>query len=270
VIFALAVLKIKKKRWFLLPLGLTLLSFLAAFVVFYSINRGVRIDYIQESGGDTLLFADRGKAIAVDFSDGSADGASALVTQAYDAGCTELEALIFSHYHNMTAHFIDVVAGNIKLRSIRLPSPQSEWERGVAKRLIQEAELHGVAVFFDTDDLAIPTVSIQTMEHELFPNDRHTALLLAVRANGKTLVYANASLPESKLLPKYQNLMQNAHVLILGSTGFKSASPIPFPSPTGQTQTIIFSKQKLLPLITYMDAETKALSDVSRYTFYFN
>lgn len=269
VIFALAVVEIKKKRWFLLPIGLTLLSFFAAFAVSYGINRGVRFDYIQESGGDTLLFADRGKAIVVDFSDGSADGAAALVAHAYEAQCTEIEALIFSHYHNMTAHFIDVVAGNIKLRSIRLPTPQSEWESGVAKRLIQEAELHGVPVFFGTEDLNAPTIKIQAMEHELFPNDRHTALLLSVVSNGKTLVYANASLPTSKLLTKYQNLMQNADILIFGSTGFKSDSPIPFPSPTNQTKTVIFAKKKVEQLVPYMDAETEVLIDVTGYTQYF-
>ncbi|MBQ8416927.1 MAG: hypothetical protein IJX13_08565, partial [Clostridia bacterium] len=238
------------------------------FGITYGIDSGVRCEYIQKSGGDILLFSDRGKAVAVDFTDGSADGASTLVSEAYVAQCTELETLIISHYHNMASHFIDVVAGGIKVRSIRLPTPQSEWESAVAKRLVQEAEVHGIEVRFDMDELPIRELNLQILDHELFESDRHTALLLSATANGKTAVYANSSIPDSTLFPLAKNFMRNADLFILGDTGYKSASPTAFPVLSDKTETVILAKEKLRRLLPLLERRSDVIIAPPLHLFY--
>ena len=70
---------------------------------------------------------------------------------ANDARCTEIDDLVFCRYYNQATYFIASLAAKLRVERVHFPTPTDDRERAIAARLAEEAELHGIEVFYDAE-----------------------------------------------------------------------------------------------------------------------
>ena len=246
----IAIAKLKKvRRWFLLPLALSLVTVLISVCVTYLPSRGTSFSFVHAGGGDLILFTDKDKSVMIDFSDGTAGGAVQLIGIANDLRCTELDDLVLSHYHNRDTYFINSVARRIRVKTIHLPYPNNDNERAIASQLTKEAERHGIDVVFGVEDLAIDHLKILALEHHTMPHERHDALLFSAKVNGEVFTYINGSLPQSPLINEMYDMINIADHIIIGDTGFSSSESTSVSHLWKAHETIFVTEEKLLRFI---------------------
>ena len=246
----IAVARLKKlQRWLFVPLILAFVTVLTSFCVTYLPNRGTSFSVVHASGGELLLFTNRGKSVMVDFTDGTAGGGAETLGIANDLRVTELDDLILSHYHNRNTYFISSMAKRIRVKTLHLPHPVDEVERAIANQLKKEAERHGIAVVFGVDDLAIETIEVLAFDHCTMPNTRHDALLFSASVNGEVFTYINGSVPQSPLADKMYGMMNAATHIVIGDTGFSNSESCAVPFLWQNCKTIFVTDEKVLRFI---------------------
>lgn len=246
----IAVAKLKNvKKWLVLPLILSVITILTSLCVTYLPNRGTSFSFVHASGGDLLLFTEKNKSIAIDFSDGTATGGMHLVGIANELRCTELDDLVLTHYHNRDTYFIASMARRIRVKTLHLPHPIDDEERAIANQLKREAERHGICVVFGVEDLAIDSVNILAFDHTTMPHERHDALLFSVAINGEIFTYINGSVPQSPLANKMYKMLDDAQYVMIGDTGFSNSESTAVPHLWYIHKAIYVTDNKLLRLI---------------------
>ena len=65
--------------------------------------------------------------------------------------CDEKKS-VFVRYYNQGTYLISDLSSRMLVRRLHLPTPSDERERAIAERLSEEAELHGIEVFFDAEE----------------------------------------------------------------------------------------------------------------------
>lgn len=246
----IAVVTLKNvKKWLLVPLALSFVTILTSFAVTYLPNRGTSFSLVHASGGDLLLFTEKGKSVAVDFSDGTATGGMEIVGIANELRCSELDDLILTHYHNRDTYFIASMARRIRVKTLHLPHPINEEERAIANQLTKEAERHGIRVVFGADDLAIDDLNILAFDHTTMPHDRHDALLFSAKVNEEVFTYINGSVPQSPLADKMYELLDDAKYVIVGDTGFSNSENTAVPHLWYTHEAVYVTEEKLLRFI---------------------
>lgn len=246
----IAVAKLKNvKKWLVLPLILSVITILTSLCVTFLPNRGTSFSFVHASGGDLLLFTEKNKSIAIDFSDGTATGGMHLVGIANELRCTELDDLVLTHYHNRDTYFIASMARRIRVKTLHLPHPIDDEERAIANQLKREAERHGICVVFGVEDLAIDSVNILAFDHTAMPHERHDALLFSVAINGEIFTYINGSAPQSPLANKMYKMLDDAQYVMIGDTGFSNSESTAVPHLWYIHKAIYVTDNKLLRLI---------------------
>lgn len=247
----IAVAKLKRvQRWCLVPLALSFITILTSLCVTYLPNRGTSFSFVHAGGGDLILFTNKDKSVIVDFSDGTAGGGVQLLGIANDLRCTELDDLVLTHYHNRDTYFIYSMAKRIRVKTLHLPHPNSREEQSIANQLAKEAERHGIAVVFGTENLAIDDLKIPAFEHQTMPHERHDALLFSAEVGGEVFTYINGSLPESSLVHRMHDAMNAADYVILGETGFSNTESTVIEHSWKVHKAVFVTEEKLLRFIT--------------------
>ena len=109
----------------------------------------------NEKHGDFYALCEGGNIVTVAVGDGFSSEAVDLAAFASEQRCTEIGDLVLTKYTNRQAYFVASVSSRIIVRRLRLPPPENEREWAIARRLVQEAELHGIEVSYDTDELCV-------------------------------------------------------------------------------------------------------------------
>ncbi len=246
----IAVAKLKNvKKWLLLPLALSFATVLTSLCVTYLPNRGTSFSLVHASGGDLLLFTNKAKSVAVDFSDGTATGGMQIITIANELRCTELDDLILTHYHNRDTYFIASMAKRIRVKTLHLPSPIDDEERAIANQLTKEAERHGIRVVFGADDLAIDDLKVLAFEHTTMPHERHDALLFSAEVEGEVFTYINGSVLQSPIENEMHKMLDAAKYVIIGDTGFANSESTAVPHLWQEHEAVYVTEEKLLRFI---------------------
>ena len=183
-------------------------------------------------------------------SDGTAGGGVQLLGIANDLRCTELDDLVLTHYHNRDTYFIYSMAKRIRVKTLHLPHPNSREDQSIANQLAKEAERHGIAVVFGTENLAIDDLKIPAFEHQTMPHERHDALLFSAEVGGEVFTYINGSLPESSLVHRMHDAMNAADYVILGETGFSNTESTVIEHSWKVHKAVFVTEEKLLRFIT--------------------
>ena len=265
----IAVAKLKNvKKWLLLPLALSFITVLTSLAVTYLPNRGVSFSFVHSSGGDLILFTDRGRSVVVDFADGTATGGMQVVNIATELRCTEFDDLILTHYHNRDTYFIASMARRIRVKTLHLPHPINEEERAIANQLTKEAERHGMRVVFGAEDLAIDGLEVLAFEHTTMPHERHDALLFSVSVNGEVFTYINGSVPQSPIEEKMHQMLNAAKYVIVGDTGFANSESTAVPHLWQEHEAVYVTEEKLLRFIENANIFSNIVRVVDPITFF--
>ncbi len=223
VLICLAVFKLRRLLWGLLPIGLALVT------IFYAVwwgevgNDETYVDYLHGGSGEVLLVTRGAHGFAVDFAEGGASEAYALAKTASERGCTELELLIVTHYHNMTTHFLHALSSWIEVQTVWLPPTENEEERLIALRIREEAKRCGMEIAEELNPTPIEGVTLLEATHAHYRSGRHPALLFALSTDSHTLTYCNASVAGSVLYDRAAALLSVSDYVIVGSTGTEDA-----------------------------------------------
>lgn len=153
VLVMLAVLKIKHVLYYtVIPVCMVLLFLVSAYLTANAPRR-----YLAPIEGmrDFHALSVGGEMIAVAVGDAYAGEASALADYAAEMRCTELGDLFLDRYINRQTYFVSEIASRIRVRQLHLPTPRNERERAIAKRIEEEARMHGMEVLYDARGLCI-------------------------------------------------------------------------------------------------------------------
>ena len=147
----LAILPLRKRLW-----ALTVPILLVAVLVSSQLSTQSMepaVYTFQTGNGEVRLYTERGRAIAVNDTSGAATASYQIKTAATREHCTELEGLVLSRYYNQATYFIAKVAERNCVLVLHLPIPTDDRERAIAARLAAEAELHGIRVTYDAEEM---------------------------------------------------------------------------------------------------------------------
>lgn len=255
VLICLAVLKWERTLWLLLPPALAAATVLASYAVLFSRSFSVTVYCDPASTGETVLFTSGISAVAVDFSDGGSLGARTLARDAKDAGCTEIGDLILTHYHDRAAYFLSSICRQIRVRTLRLPKPCDAADRAIARRLREEAELHGTEVRFDADDLCLSDLCVTDWIYA--PSDEgHPAVLFSAEVGERTVTYVNAAVPESIFFAHAVSRMEASDLLLFGADGYSDGGAA-FPQRETSPDFALYFDPRIEPILPYFSASTK-------------
>lgn len=147
----LAVLPFKSKRWAIPVPALLIGVVISSVIVTQSMKPAV---YSFKTGRGVLrLYTEAGHAVAVNDTSGAASASYEIKTAATDEHCTEIDDLILSRYYNQATYFIAKVSERSRVRVLHMPVPCDDRERAIAARLAEEAELHGIRVAYDAEEM---------------------------------------------------------------------------------------------------------------------
>lgn len=148
----LAVCRLRKKRW------LGLIAVMLAVTLVYPLcfvdrKEPPSCTVISAGHGVVRLYTEDRVAILVNDTYGIASSAYEIKEAAQKENCTEIRDLIFCKNYNQATYFISKVSERIYIRNLHLQSPETPYEEAMAARLAEEAEHHGIRVYYDAAEL---------------------------------------------------------------------------------------------------------------------
>ena len=213
LLFAFGSMK-RRVAMLLLP-GLLLLAIGSSFFVTKLNCQRLEVQVAQNYGGETILYAQGGRAVAVDLSNGLATSSSQIRDAARESRCTELEELILTRYYGRSPFLISSLAGQIRIHTLRLPEPLNDTECAVARRLEEEAASFGIEVRYDTEELGLETLEVLCAFHTPMTDNKASEVLFTVRADGEIMTSLNASLLDGEHRSFAVNGVASADVLLV-------------------------------------------------------
>ncbi len=181
----------------------------AGEVTLHSVSYGKNDAVVITAAGDTML---------IDISDGSYSALSAAYAAAADGGAVEAEALFLTHLHSRHLQGVDRLTDTIYVRSLFLPSSETEEEKEIHTSLRALAEEKNIRLYvYDVNDAIGWGDNVQILPEARRYIDRstHPVIALTVRANGTALSYLGTASEE------YVDLtdQSSADILVLGAHG---------------------------------------------------
>ena len=147
----LAVLSLKRRRW-VIPIPVMLICVVISSVIATQ-HMEPSVYSFKTGWGVVRLYTEAGHAVVVNDTSGAASASYEIKTAATDEHCTEIDDLVLSRYYNQATYFIAKVSERSKVRVLHMPLPSDERERAIAARLSDEAELHGIRVEYDAEEM---------------------------------------------------------------------------------------------------------------------
>lgn len=215
VLILFAVSRMKRRVAMILLPCLLLLSLGSSILVTRLTCTEMALQVAQNYGGETVLYSQGGRAVAVDLSNGLATSSGQIHTAARENRCTELDDLILTRYYGRSPFLISSLAGRIRIHTLRLPEPLNETERAIARRLEEEASSHGIAVRYDTEDLGLAELEVLGAFHTPMTDSEASQTILTVRAGEEVMTCLNASLLDGENRSLAANWVASADVLLV-------------------------------------------------------
>ena len=240
-----AIFYLKKKGWLLFPIGLSFVILGVAFTDVLPSDAGVAVTYLRNEYEEVLVIAEGRNAIAIDASHGSSVITARMKQAVFELKCTELQELILTHYHPQSTRLIASLSSSIKIRALRLPKPNCGKEKEIAKRLEQEAELHGISIRYGMDELPIQSMEIQMWERTATDTAIEVPVLLSVTVRQHRLVYLSGNAWNCPWQDLAESAAFSSDYLILGAHGTESAPSKTFFAGLGNVKSILFGNEKL-------------------------
>ncbi len=267
LLVALAVLRIKRKLWYVLPLALFVAAIGCSFGVTY-LPSNASITCVQAGDGMSCVFSERGSAVAVDLSDGSARAAVALTTALYDARCTELEDLILTRYINGQSAYLYRLAGAIRVRTLHLPPPNTVQEEEIAARLCEEAERHGITVLYGCEDVALSSMEVVYSSHESARGTSAAGVLFFAKLNGVGVTCMNLSSLMTSLQPTVERCVGQSRYLMVAQAGMTAQNQALIPIASASLEEVVVQSDRLVLRIPGGDHGFRVHPSVEKIRFF--
>lgn len=199
-------------------LGLFVLFFAVLFCTRAFTASQVHIHSVSRGKNDAVILMTAGDVMLIDISDGSYGALSNAYAAAADAGAVELEALYLTHLHNRHIQSVDRLSDTVYIRSLFLPSPETEAEAEVYSALCALTEEKQIPLYVYTPNDVIgwgDNVELLPAAREYLSRSTHPVIALTVRANGTVFAYLGTAVEEIPALTD----QSSADILVLGAHG---------------------------------------------------
>lgn len=258
VLFSLIPIFKKKARLAALITSLSLCTiFFGCVAITEAVDKSnVHINYVTEKKNDGLVIKSSGRGLICDISDGSYTFSRNLTVELEKLHLTEIEAMLFTHYHNKHTQLLGRISDNNILRSIVLPTPIDERETGIYDSLIDLAKTRGI------DVLTVPAggsftfgdAVITLYDRTYISRSSHPITGAGIEVNGVDCLIVSSSFNEST--SELISAADNAEYLILGihSPVYKKTFGLDFSS---EPKAVVYSADSY----EHMNEETQNYID---------
>ncbi len=196
------------------------------------LERASDLVFFRSDGkNDALLFLSDGQSLLCDLSNASYAGASLSFSLSEEAGLTEVDSYMITHYH--TAHISTTrkMLARYTVRALWLPTPESEAEEQIYRSLCALAEENGISCHrydpYATVAVGRLTLTVHGKGH-LSSSTHPTVALTADGPQGR-LTYLGAASHESDTKETAASAVATSDFLILGTHGPSEHTPIAYP-----------------------------------------
>lgn len=199
-------------------LGLFILFFALLFCAQLFTADQIHIHSVSRGKNDAVILMTAGDVMLLDISDGSYGALSTAYAAAADAGAVELEALYLTHLHNRHVQSVDRLSDTVYVRSLLLPSPETDEETKVYTSLCSIMERKQIPVYVYTPNDVIGwgnNVEIFPAARTYLSRSTHPVIALTVRANGTVFSYLGTAAEEIAAFTD----QSSADILVLGAHG---------------------------------------------------
>lgn len=234
-------------RWLLGVMCLALL--LAPVSVFVTqISEGdVKASYLSVSGTETVIISKGGTGNVYLLSNAAGTRTSRLLDKLDTLRCTEIEALVFPLYGDSYPTFLNALASNIRVQSIRLPLPTNDWEEYVCREIVQVAKSHDTDVYCGKDAVDVSGISAQEIVSLRKEDTR--ILFLSWNDGGKRVGFVNAAFLDSSHYTRNREKLIQCDAIFVGKDGFSSKASPKLRMQSLNAECVIFSDKKLMAII---------------------
>lgn len=191
--------KTGKIRMILSSAGICALFFLSVGVIGIADRGNVYFSYLPENKNDGFVLKSEGKVLLCDVSDASFGYSYNLTDEMSRLHACEIETLLLTHYHNKHIQLVNRISEREILRSLVLPEPIDDRERGIYEALRENAALHDITVttvepggtfdFYGT--------SITLFERTYLSRSTHPVTALSVDLGNDVLTLVSCSFNQS-------------------------------------------------------------------------
>ena len=176
----------------------------------------VTVSYVSENKNDGIVVKSNGKIMLCDFSDASFGFSKEMLTEMTELHVTEIDAVLFTHYHSKHVQLLNRLSDREIVRSIILTEPINETEYTVYDSLYKTALSKGIVVYsvsagevFEFED-----TEIFIFERKYISRSTHPITALQISAYGESVTYASGSFNQS--VAEIMDSLETSEHVILG------------------------------------------------------
>ncbi len=205
------------------------------------------ISYTALPAGDLLLFSRGGDSLLYDATSGgysTVEAAEELLSLSHE---TELDGYMLSHYHVRHPTTFARLLGRVSIRTLYLPTPESEEEASIYHELVSIAEKNAVSLYRYSpfEEFCFADLRFTAHKGHAPSEGVHKSLGLTVKGTRETFTYLGRGMNETVSgAITSASAVEISDILIFGTHGAPETEPISY---------TIFKKELRLVLIS--DAE---------------
>lgn len=219
-----------------------LLIFLQAFL--FSQNA---LSYTINDKNELFILYSKGSGLVCDASSGGYAATASLSDALSALRLTECEGYLLTHYHKEHTESTRDILSRCKVRTLYLPTPQSEAEEMLYREIKQNAEAAGVAcVRYNKKDL-IPLGNLSFSVIADTTHGNHREGVYAVRGETDLLLYLGGIFQTEEKHAAAESTVKKATHLILGTHGSMPREPFPYTKFNHRLRLVLLLNPSRLP-----------------------
>lgn len=220
----------------LLPYTAVLLIFVSTIAIYeFNTRDTVKISYLNcSSKADMVVVSNQREVIICDIGNGSNKSFNMAKNEVYNARCTEIRAVMLTHYENTYPSSLYKLFSTIKVWELWLPTPANEDDYNKMLPIIEKANLAGVKVYTYTTDSTLSAFSFVNIELQLdkISRSKEEIMLLTIYGRKDRFTYASPAFNESNLLEVANTYFIKSDYVVFGNKGAKTHCTYSIPDST--------------------------------------
>ncbi|MBQ8512863.1 MAG: ComEC/Rec2 family competence protein [Clostridia bacterium] len=208
--------KTGKIRMVLSSAVLCVLFFTVVGVIGIADRANVYFSYLPENKNDGFVLKSDGKILLCEVSDASFGYSYNLTDEMSRLHACEIETLLLTHYHNKHIQLVNRLSEREILRSLVLPEPIDDRERGIYDALTENAQLHGIPVTTvePGGSFQFCGTEITLFERTYLSRSTHPVTALSVDMGAEKITMVSCSFNQS--VPEITDALEESEYVIFG------------------------------------------------------
>ena len=186
--------------------------------------------YVTAGNSEILWLADGESNVLCDFTDGSYRCYARLLQEGLDAGHTEIDTMILTHYHGKHLSMLERLSAAVCIRRLYLPlsmelcpPDKAADDEGVARKLLDFAEKQEIEVTFyePTRSYTLDESFVITgLQYAMLQRSAHPALVLCLRHDGRTVSFIGSAFAEGEPTDAFaRDTLADSEIAVFGAHG---------------------------------------------------